>query len=582
MTAPRRSDRVRRRRRIDAALVLVVALAVGLLALVVAAAGRGERVRLLWVAATVAEDGSARVTEVIDYDFGGEERRGILRRVPGLDPAAPVEAFSPGAPDDVTVDEAGEIRVGDPDRTVTGRHRYVLTYTLEDVVTGDELAWDAVGTGWDVPIDDVEVQVAVPASLQQLRCATGEQGEVDACPVEEAEPGRLVAAVDSLDAGEGVTVSGTLGTALDEAPALPAPPATAPPADGADPLLVGALAAGLAVPAGAVTLAAVRRAGRERVPAVGIPVRAAPGEDARIDLAELAGYVTPSPTLPATVSPAQGGVLLAGSVTEQHKAAWLLEQAVAGVIDLEAPGEEPDELTLVRREPGEGSVRRLLDLLFRGRERLPLGSYDEGFAEAWGALGEELDGWQGAGGMWDGAADRRATWTRVLGGLAAVAGLVLAPVAGYLAVEDVALPLVLAAVAGLLAGAGAAAAIAGWELRVLTPAGSATWLQVESLRQFLAQSPSTAVDEAIGTGLLGRWTAWAVALGEADRWSTVAATASVPVRSPQDRRYLAYAGVGPVLLAGCGTASVAPSSSGGGTGTTGVGGGVGGGGGGSW
>ncbi|MCZ2857777.1 DUF2207 domain-containing protein [Blastococcus sp. VKM Ac-2987] len=581
MPAPRRSDRVRTRRRIDVIGVLLLALVVGVLTSVVALAGGGERVRLLWVAATVAEDGSARVTEVVDYDFGGEERRGILRQVPGLDADAPVEASSPDAPDDVTVTEAGEIRVGDPDRTVTGLHRYELTYTLDGVLSGDALAWDAVGTGWDVPIDVVRVHVSAPAELAQGRCAAGEPGSTEPCDVERAEPGHLLALVDSLDPGEGVTVSGTTGAALADAPALPGPPESAPPVEGSNALLPGAVAGGVALLAATVALVAVRRAGRERVPAVGIPVTSAPGEQARIDLAALADHASPSPTLPAGLTPAQGGVLLAGSVTAAHQSAWLIDQAVAGTVDLEAADGRADEVTLVRREPGKGPVRRLLDLLFRDRERLPLGEYDEGFAEGWAELSKDLAAWQAASGLWDVDADRRTVWIRVLGGLAGVAGFALALFAGYLSISDVGLPLALAGIGGALAGAGAAAAIAGWELRVLTPAGSAAWLQVESLRQFLASSPLTAVDQAIGSGQLGRYTAWAVALGEAERWAELASAVSVPARSSSDTRYLHYAAYAPVFVAGCGTASTAPSSSSG-TGGASVGGGAGGGGGGSW
>ncbi|WP_456598899.1 DUF2207 domain-containing protein [Blastococcus sp. SYSU DS0616] len=583
MPSPRRTDRVRRRRRIDLLVCVLLAVAVGVLTSVVALAGGGERVRLLWVAATVAEDGSARITEVIDYDFGGEERRGILRQVPGLDPAEPVEATSPDAPDDVTVSADGEIRVGDPDRTVTGRHRYVLGYTLDGVVSGDRLAWDAVGTGWDVPIDEVQVHVSAPAELAGSRCSAGEGGSTDPCDVEPAGPGLLSARLDSLDAGEGVTVSATTGAALDGAPALPAPPATAPPAGGTGPLLPGAVAGLATLLAAAGALAVIRRAGRERVPAVGIPVTSAPGQDARIDLATLADHAVPSPSLPGSLPPAHGGVLLAGSVTPAHKTAWLIDQAVAGTIDLESPDGQPEEVVLVRRQPGDGEVRRLLDLLFRDRDRLPLGEYDEGFAAGWAELGTHLDTWQSTSGLWDGDADRRAGRLRLLGGLGAVVGVAGALFAGYLSIQDVGLPLALAAAGGALAGAGAATAVAGWELRVLTSAGSAAWLQVESLRRFLAASPPTALDEAIASGQLGRYTAWAVSLGEAERWSQLASSVDVPARSGQDARYLHYAAFGPVLLAGCSTAGTAPSSStsGGNVGGS-VGGGAGGGGGGSW
>jgi uncharacterized membrane protein len=77
--------------------------------------------------------------------------------------------------------------------------------------------------------------------------------------------------------------------------------------------------------------------------------------------------------------------------------------------------------------------------------------------------------------------------------------------------------------------------------------------------------------------VLREYTAWAVALGEVDRWSrAVAAATNLP-----DRSALTYAYLAPALLSGTSSASTAPSSSGGGGGG-GVGGGGGGGGGGSW
>jgi uncharacterized membrane protein YgcG len=119
---------------------------------------------------------------------------------------------------------------------------------------------------------------------------------------------------------------------------------------------------------------------------------------------------------------------------------------------------------------------------------------------------------------------------------------------------------------------------------VLTPAGSAAWLQAESLRQFLTQSPPTAIDEAVADGRLGIYTAWALALGQARRWKELASSTTVPGRRGYyNDPYYRYAFYSPVFLHSCSTASTAPSSSSsGGGGGGGVGGGAGGGGGGSW
>ena len=160
--------------------------------------------------------------------------------------------------------------------------------------------------------------------------------------------------------------------------------------------------------------------------------------------------------------------------------------------------------------------------------------------------------------------------------------MVLAVVSGYLSARQTDLPVVLAAVGGALAGAGAAAAVRGWELRVFTPKGSAAWLQVESLRRFLAQSPPTAVDELIGSGRAGRYTAWALALGQAQRWSKLTSTFSSTARLPYGGQGLLYAGYAPMFVTHCCTASTASGGSGGAGGGVSVGGGAGGGGGSSW
>ena len=140
--------------------------------------------------------------------------------------------------------------------------------------------------------------------------------------------------------------------------------------------------------------------------------------------------------------------------------------------------------------------------------------------------------------------------------------------------------LVLVAVGGLLAGAGLAAAVRAWELRVRTPAGSGLWLRTESFRRFLAGSEAHHAEEAARRGHLREYTAWAVAVGELDRWQRAVAASSAAAADPAAARYPLLA---PVLLSGASESSERPSSSGsGGGGGGGVGGGAGGGGGGSW
>ena len=84
-------------------------------------------------------------------------------------------------------------------------------------------------------------------------------------------------------------------------------------------------------------------------------------------------------------------------------------------------------------------------------------------------------------------------------------------------------------------------------------------------------------EEAAKRGMLREYTAWAVAVGEVDRWSRACSAASIAPSTAG----LGYALMAPHIGSAASHASTAPSSSGGGGGG-GVGGGGGGGGGGSW
>ena len=139
--------------------------------------------------------------------------------------------------------------------------------------------------------------------------------------------------------------------------------------------------------------------------------------------------------------------------------------------------------------------------------------------------------------------------------------------------------LALVALGALLAGSGVAAAVRAWELRVRTPAGSGLWLRTESFRRFLAGSEAHHAEEAAKRGHLREYTAWAVAVGELDRWQRAVAASSAAAADPVAARVPLLA---PGLLVGSSGSSTPPSSGGSGGGGGGVGGGAGGGGGGSW
>src|SRR5690606_14698663 len=135
-----------------------------------------------------------------DIDFGGAERRGYRRVIPH-DFGAPVDvvAASPDAAADVTVvagSSETEIRVGDPDRTFRGQHRYELAYTLPDAFdpTADrpELVLDIVaplgpGTG---AAETGRFEVVVTGfELTEPLCHVGRAGDRGGCELVPAAHG---------------------------------------------------------------------------------------------------------------------------------------------------------------------------------------------------------------------------------------------------------------------------------------------------------------------------------------------------------------------------------------------------------
>jgi Predicted membrane protein (DUF2207) len=646
-----------RRRKVDIGILTGGTLAVGAVAFGAAfVAGKQEEVTRYWTSAVVADDGSSEVTEVIDYDFGLNQKHGIFRWVPGLDSAAPITVSSPDAPDqtevsaisdtrnDGTVGTGTNIRIGDPDQTISGERRYRIGYDLPGVRVGETVDWEAVGTGWDVDMKTVEVHLVTPFELESPLCVSGPAGSRDTCDIREVEPGHVVATVEDLGAHEGVSVEGTQGAALDVVPAAPDPPADRPADDATSPLAPAGAAAGAMALAAVPATALVRRSGREHVysggaadaafggpplggaapwptaptpPAMPPPplvpgvmpvaeetagavvaeVRPTPepadwaavppppgAAELRVDASELEEMATIEFAPPSGLSPAHGGIILREEVRTEHKVAWLIQAAVDGVVELD--DRDGTRLTRIAGAPAAPDQQAVFSQMFTSGPNLELGSYDRSFATGWATLGTQLSAWRAGSGLWDTRADARRIAALVLGVVAAIAGAVGALAGGLLAGTGVAAAvwLVVAAAGGLLAGAGLAAAVGGWELRVRTAAGSALWLRVESFRRFLAQSEGYHADEAAKRGVLREYTAWAVAVGEIGRWTQAVSASTI---APQVAG-VHYAYMAPFLLASTTSTATAPSSSGsgglggGGFGGGSVGGGAGGGGGGSW
>ncbi|HEX2119225.1 MAG TPA: DUF2207 domain-containing protein [Acidimicrobiales bacterium] len=216
---------MRDRRPAALAGLLLVALTLPALLAPPASAQTGtERITFYNVEIQVEPTGSLLITETIDYDFAANERHGIYRDIPvrlGWDSRYeriyPLDVLSvegsEGTPDEYQTENAGNhkrIRIGDPDRTISGAHRYTVRYRVNNALNGfdshDELYWNAIGTEWSVPIERAAVRVTAPAEITQVACFGGGSGSRLPC-AEATSAGDLATFTQNLlGGGQGVTV----------------------------------------------------------------------------------------------------------------------------------------------------------------------------------------------------------------------------------------------------------------------------------------------------------------------------------------------------------------------------------------
>ncbi|MDX1648887.1 MAG: DUF2207 domain-containing protein, partial [Myxococcota bacterium] len=301
------------------------------LALLAAGAPAGaERLLRFETQLRLAADGSFEVAERLRVDFGAERRHGIFRDVPvaygrgrAADYRIRVEVRGVtdelGAPRPWEADRRGRdlrIRIGDPERTVSGVQHYVLRYRVERGILWferhDELYWNATGTGWAMPIEEARARVELPEALApdavETACYTGALGSVaSACRVR-ATPGVVSFETEGrLGPGEGLSlVVGLPKGVLEEPSRLRR-------------LLARAsdwLSAWLLLPLAALAAMGTmwRREGRDPAAADALPVRYEP---------------------PEGMTPAEVGTVLDESVDRTDLTATILELAVQGRLRIE-------------------------------------------------------------------------------------------------------------------------------------------------------------------------------------------------------------------------------------------------------
>ncbi len=190
---------------------------------------RAEDIRNFTTTITVANNSSMTVSEDITYNFGTVDRHGIFRTIPITKTNDQGEKFklditgisvvdSQGVPYQMqqtsTSDEI-TLKIGDPNKTITGVYTYRITYTVSGAFVPfsdhDELYWNIVETKWEVPIQKVRVVVQFPFSSVsgdiQLACYTGVYKSISqGCTTSYNSGTVTVDSTSSLSSGEGLSV----------------------------------------------------------------------------------------------------------------------------------------------------------------------------------------------------------------------------------------------------------------------------------------------------------------------------------------------------------------------------------------
>lgn len=197
-----------------------------------------ERISEFAIDVDISANGEVQIVETITYDFGNLEKHGIFRKIPIRDKldsgdywVHPVDVNSvtrDGTPETYSENQDGywtSLIIGDPDVFVSGIHTYQIQYTItgalfplgeKDIASNPMLKagdisfyWDVIGDQWQIPIEQVIVNLILPSTDDSLvlaeSCTLGTPGSDSQCLSLSSK--RAWASNRALQPGEAMTIS---------------------------------------------------------------------------------------------------------------------------------------------------------------------------------------------------------------------------------------------------------------------------------------------------------------------------------------------------------------------------------------
>jgi uncharacterized membrane protein YgcG len=608
--------------RLARTLAAIGVAAVFLVTAGVAQAGAFESIHDYDVTITINDDGSLSIREVIQYDFGVVPKHGIFRDIPvrfdypkkaDTDRVYEIDdisvSASEGTPAQFETEEFDEngvgyerIKIGDPDRTISGTHTYDISYVVKGALNGfedhDELYWNAIGQQWAVDIDAAKVRVDAPAAITQVACFQGPTLSTLPCEQATSDGATASFAQAGLFPFNGVTIVVAIpkGAVPEPKPileerwtigrAFTVNPATVGVAGGLVVLLVGVFA-----------FLFYRRARDRRYK--GSPVdqafSSATGEEERTPLFE--HTETPVEFVPPDgLRPGQVGTLADFHANPLDVTATIVDLAVRKylVID-EVPTEsrwQANDWKLTKLKDPDDDLkpyeRELLKGLFRNKDEVELSDLKNKFAARMGKVQKALMDDAMDQGWFTKRPDGAAVGVGCLGLLVLLAGVgITIALAAFTRAGLLGIPVIVLGIVMMFSAPFAPAR---------TAKGSAVFRRVNGFRRFIEESEKERAQFAERKNLFSEYLPYAIVFGATEKWARAfEGLAGEPpdtsswYRSSVPFQYVAFThAVDGFTVATSGTLTSTPPSTSGSSGFSGgggggfSGGGGGGGGGGSW
>jgi len=137
----------------------------------------------------INSNGSLDVIETIVYDFGNNQKHGIIRNIPLTSQNGPLLNITVLGVTDLNginypyttsiSNNILQIKIGDPNILVSGTKIYKINYLVQNAIRNfsehQELYWNVTGNDWPVAIEKSQVMIFLdkPIPSPQMACYTG-------------------------------------------------------------------------------------------------------------------------------------------------------------------------------------------------------------------------------------------------------------------------------------------------------------------------------------------------------------------------------------------------------------------------